>query len=555
MPYLIYQDERKEEIKKEIPGDKIILGRKEDNDLVFYDNLVSRYHAEIERRDDKYFIIDKGSTFGTFVNEEKIVERELYFGDRIRIGRTTLLFLDEKSGSVPRVSLWAEEESLAAKKCKALRSDIYSVKSIIETDSFSDVFSKIEQQIQDLQNYYTDIEKAYKLASSLFEIGKAVNFIFDLSLLLNMIMDLAVKAMGAERGFVMMLNHEDKLEMRVARNFERALITNETQNISHSIAESVVKNGKAVFTTNAKIDDRFKDLQSVIAHDIRAVVCVPLKDRSHKAFGVIYVDSRRIGGLFSESGVEFLAAFASQAAIAIENAHLYEKIKQEERLRTNLQRYLPHMLVEKIVRERGEIYLGGENREITVMFADIRGFTSMSEKLDPHDVVEMLNEFFTLMTAEIFSEGGTLDKYIGDCTMAFFGAPMPQVDHAVRAVRAALSMQRKLEELKKQWMYAGKTYIEFVKDFGMGIGITSGNAVVGNIGTMERMDYTAIGDTVNLAARLEGIAESNQIVVSDSTYQQAKDFIKVKSLDLVNVKGRDKSVKIYLVQGLMQESD
>ncbi len=482
MPYITYRDERGEEVKRRIDKEKFAIGRKEGNDVIFYDNYVSRFHAEIVKRGDKYFIIDKNSTFGTFVNENRVEERELNYGDKVRVGRTVFLFLDEKSEAVPSVSIWSEETSPAFKKFNALRDDVYSLKSIVETDSVGSSFTKIDSRIDDLRNYYFEIEKSLKLSSALFEIGKIINFIFDLDLLLNMIMDIAIKALGAERGFIMLLNQNNELEMKVARNFERGLVKKESMDISLGIARKALTEAAPVFTTDATRDERFSALESVVVHRIHSVICVPLKDRNHKVFGVIYVDSRKGGGLFSQAGVDFLTAFASQASIGIENSKLYERILQEERLRNNLTRYLPQPLVDKIISEKSELYLGGESKEITVMFTDIRGFTSISEKLEPHDVVDMLNEFFTLMTEEIFKEGGTLDKYIGDCIMSFFGAPIPQEDHAKRAVLVALRMMKHLESLKRQWLDVGKVYSESIKNFSIGIGINSGRAVVGNNG-------------------------------------------------------------------------
>lgn len=550
MPYIVYKDERGEEVKIKLEKETTTLGRKEGNDIIFFDNYVSRYHAEIRKKGDKYCIVDKGSTFGTFVNESRVEEKELNYGDKIRVGRTVFLFLDEKSDIVPHVSIWSENDSPAVKKFNALREEIYNLKSLIETDSVGGSFSKIDSKMEDLRNYYIEIEKSFKLSSALFEIGKVINFIFDLDLLLNMIMDIAIKALGAERGFIMLLNQKNELETKIARNFERGLLKKESMDISQNIAKRALQEGAPIFTTDALSDERFSSLESVVTHGIHSVICVPLKDRNHKSFGVIYVDSKKPGSLFSQSGVEFLSAFASQASIAIENSKLYERILQEERLRGNLARYLPHPLVEKIISEKSELYLGGESKEITIMFADIRGFTSISEKLEPSDIVDMLNEFFTLMTEEVFKEGGTLDKYIGDCIMCFFGAPIPQVDHAKRAVRVAFRMVQHLETLKKQWLDVGKVYSESIKNFSIGIGINSGKAVVGNIGTLKRMDYTAIGDAVNLASRLEEVSDRNQIVISEFTYELVKDIVDAVPLDMIRVKGREQPVRIYLLKGV-----
>lgn len=550
MPYIVYKDEYGKEVKQKIDKDVITLGRRTENDIVFYDNHVSRFHAEIVRRGNKYYIVDKNSTFGTFVNETRVKEKELNYGDKVRIGRTVFTFIDEKSDAIPEISIWQEETSAAIRKFRELHNELLKIKNLFETDSTGVSFSRIDARIEDLKSYYIELERSLKLSNALFEIGKLINFVFDIELLLNIIMDIAIKAMGAERGFIMLLNEDGKLEPKVARNFQRGLLEKEVTDISHTIAEKVLKGGMPIFTTDAMSDTRFSTSESVIIHKIRSVMCAPLKDRNHKTFGVIYVDNRKGGGLFTPAGMEFLTAFASQASVAIENSRLYEKILNEERLRNNLARYLPNYLVEKIITEKSELYLGGESKEITVMFADIRGFTSMSERLEPNEVVDMLNEFFTVMTEEIFKEGGTLDKYIGDCIMAFFGAPLSQEDHAKRAIKSAWKMLKNLDELKKQWVDVGKVYSHLIDDFSIGIGIHTGRAVVGNVGTMKRMDYTAIGDTVNLASRLEGVSEKNQMVISHDTYKYVKEVVEVEPLEPMRVKGREQPVKIYIVRNV-----
>jgi adenylate cyclase len=189
---------------------------------------------------------------------------------------------------------------------------------------------------------------------------------------------------------------------------------------------------------------------------------------------------------------------------------------------------------------------GGRQVEISVLFADIRGFTSMSENLEPSAVVEILNRYLDSMEAQVFKMGGTLDKYTGDGMMVLFGAPLEQPDHAVRAVRAALSMQQAAAEVSSrrgedEWAVA------------YGIGIATGPAVVGHIGSRRRLDYTAIGDTVNLAARLEGIAAPGAILISEATFDGARDWVLVEALEPVRVKGKAEAVSVYRAVGLKPE--
>jgi len=203
-------------------------------------------------------------------------------------------------------------------------------------------------------------------------------------------------------------------------------------------------------------------------------------------------------------------------------------------------------IVEMALEDPDLIRPGGRQMEISVLFADIRGFTTLSENLSPPEVVEILNHYLDSMEEQVFEHGGTLDKYTGDGMMVLFGAPLEQPDHALRAVKAALAMQKTAAEVSRrrggeQWQVA------------YGIGITTGPAVVGHIGSQRRLDFTAIGDTVNLAARLEGVAPPGAIYINQITYQAVKDAVVVEALEPVKVKGKAQPVAVFRVLGLRGE--
>ena len=193
------------------------------------------------------------------------------------------------------------------------------------------------------------------------------------------------------------------------------------------------------------------------------------------------------------------------------------RIREEESIRTDLSRYMPREIVERVVRREQKMTLGGERCEITVLFADVVGFTSMTEELGAEEVVKILNEFFTIMTEIVFRHGGTVDKFIGDCLMAFWGAPNEQPDHAERALSAAEDMMAFLEVGNANWKEKFGIEVE------LAIGINTGYAVVGNVGSETRMTYTAIGEVVNTAARLEAVARPQQILVTGATQMAAGD--------------------------------
>ncbi len=190
--------------------------------------------------------------------------------------------------------------------------------------------------------------------------------------------------------------------------------------------------------------------------------------------------------------------------------------------------------------------LGGNKQEVTILFSDIRNFTNMSEQMQPEQVVELLNEYFQAMTNVIFGHEGTVDKYIGDAIMAVFGAPVSSPDDPVRAVRTGLDMLSALDLLRAKWESQGRS------TFKIGIGVNTGEAIVGNMGSTQAMGYTVIGDAVNLASRLEGLNKElgTSLLISEATYERVRDYVEVKEFSGIKVKGKAEEMKVYAVQGL-----
>lgn len=215
---------------------------------------------------------------------------------------------------------------------------------------------------------------------------------------------------------------------------------------------------------------------------------------------------------------------------------------EKRRIKSAFKYYVPSTVVEEITRDVATLKLGGEKRELTVLFSDIRGFTSVAETLDPEDLVRLLNIYLTEMTDKVFRHDGLLDKYIGDAIMAVFGAPIPRGEHAKLACRAALDMMRTLNGLREQWHQAGMPLLD------IGIGINTGTMVVGNMGSRNRFDYTVIGDAVNLGSRIETLNKvyGTHILLSEYTYAQVKDeFTAVREIDVSQVRGRHQPVRLY----------
>jgi adenylate cyclase len=200
--------------------------------------------------------------------------------------------------------------------------------------------------------------------------------------------------------------------------------------------------------------------------------------------------------------------------------------------------------MEEILSAPEKLQLGGTKKKLTILFADVRGFTPISERLQPEEVVSLLNECLTEMADAIFKHEGTLDKFIGDAVLAFFGAPVEHTDDPQRAVRTAWEMQQRIDVVNKR--REGGTH-GLLK---IGIGINTGDVVVGNVGSHRRMDYTVIGDNVNLGQRLEDTAGGGQILISESTYELVKDIVDAVKLEPIKVKGRVQPVQVYEIHGV-----
>jgi adenylate cyclase len=223
---------------------------------------------------------------------------------------------------------------------------------------------------------------------------------------------------------------------------------------------------------------------------------------------------------------------------------------EKKKVRMAFSQYLHPRLIEQMLTHPETLRLGGEEKELTALFSDIRGFTALSETLTPSELVDLLNEYLTEMTEVIFRNWGTLDKYIGDAVMAFWGAPYPQIDHAMRACRTGLDMIQSLQTLQMSWQSRNLPRID------IGVGINSGPMLVGNMGSKRRKNYTIMGDSVNLASRLEGINRQfgTNIIISENTFLLVKDQVVARELDLIQVKGKTQPVKVYELLGLAAES-
>ncbi|OCQ95593.1 guanylate cyclase [Oscillatoriales cyanobacterium USR001] len=328
---------------------------------------------------------------------------------------------------------------------------------------------------------------------------------------------------------VMLLDVESqKLEIALADGKECEIKTPLVPGIG--IGGCVLLNGKAEIVDNVWNDPRFVPGEN----DITSLICAPLKTQNG-CIGLINISSERPAN-YKAQDLKFATSLALIAAAAIENAMLHLK---EKWIKNQLERYIPPQLVKAIITAKeGDISLAPAKKNIAILFSDIRNFTTKCEELAPEMIVGYLNEYFTQMVDVIFSHEGTVNKFVGDMIVAMFGAPAKLVNNEKQAIEAAIGMQLRLRNMSINWIK---------ENFLTGIGITSGEVVIGNIGSPQHLDYTAIGDEVNLASRLQCLAQGGQILVSSNVYEVTRDAFTYREFGNITVKGKCKSVDVFEV--------
>lgn len=407
-------------------------------------------------------------------------------------------------------------------------------KIAITTQNANDAYQKLEQREKELN------EKVLELIS-MKEVSEAVSSLYDLDIVLKLILNLALGHLNAEQGSIMLLDKEKKiLKIEVAYGLKKQIVDETIIKQGESIAGFVAENGQPLLIKNIEEDTRFNKKHSDGKYTGKSLLCVPLKTRNH-ILGVINVNNKVGPGVFNNEDLEIITSFANQAAIAIEKARMQKAIAREQKFREVYDKYLSTKIIEKIMGQNLDVALGGKQQVVTVLFLDIRGFTAMAEKMSAKTMIQTINRFFGKITDIIFEYDGMLDKYLGDGLLAVFGAPITAKDDPIRAVYAALKI---IKTVKKSFTSIKENY---GKPLQVGIGINTGHVVAGNVGSSKRMDYTVIGDAVNIAYRLEKTAGPQEIVMSEETYKKVKNIVSVMLEGVLTLKGRSQKVKYFAV--------
>jgi adenylate cyclase len=391
----------------------------------------------------------------------------------------------------------------------------------------------------DLASRVRKLERENYLLTVLYEAGKALNAKLSLEDISRQVITLASMIEGVERGFVMLFDESGEV-MQQSEVVYRDPAHSASQSqimLSNSVLDLIRKERQPILIDDLSADERFSSSESLKISGLRSAMCAPLLG-AKRLFGVVYVDNIDKPGAFTQEELNVFSLVAAQAGAAIDNAVAHRKIAQQAEQRLALERFLAPEVAE-MVAANPQIRLGGVNQKISVMFADIRGFTHFSEHTEPERVVEVLNEYFTRVTDVILDHEGMIDKYIGDAVMAVFGVPISKENDAANAVRSAIQIQRLVAEMNRDATARGWPQLA------VGIGINTGMATAGNIGSPRRLDYTVVGDAVNIASRLMDNAEGAQVLISQPTAEDLGPEFTLRKLRARRVRGRSEAVQVF----------
>ncbi len=526
-----------------------MIGRAPDNQIVLDDPRASRHHAHIRPdADGSFMLIDgavvngqiKRSANKVFVNGEQKFEQLLKDGDRITIGASTLRFEQPKEERTADLSF--DDKPLGHTQLLMSAKDVLTT-VLRQADPTASVGAPRDKVLESLQ-------RKANILSELYEMSKALGSGFDLDRIFKMATDIIFRSTPADRVIALLAdvlvteqNADDAKLFPIATRArdEKLEAYARKMTIGRTITRKVMKDRVALLSQDAAADEQFAGVESIVSQGVRSTICAPLFTESG-VHGALYADRLDPFSAFKPDDLELISAVAAQTAIAVENVRAHERLAKEEVARANYSRFLPEYVVKQLLDNPDSFKLGGILQTITVLFADIRGFTRISEHAPPEKIVQLLNRYFSAMTDIIFAHGGTLDKYLGDGLMALFGAPTTTPKDAANAIAAAVAMQRRMLSINDE------LHAEGFPEIGIGIGLHTGEVTVGYIGSERRSEYTAIGDAVNTASRLESNAKAGEILVSEVTAKAAHSRYQLAAREPISVKNREQPVPLFEVE-------
>lgn len=492
MPWLVIESAGTEGRAFPIDEAGVTIGRSAELGVPVQHRSLSRQHARITFEKGDYVITDLQSKNGTFVNELPVTRVALRAGDVVRCGeiafrytleRTPYQGIDRINVPLPALTVFMPERAQAASSGRLL--------PVAQEDSGS---------------ISTDRSR-YKL-QTLLRVGELLAEPGQIDAVLDRILALTFETLPVDRAAILLVDTQTgQLEPTAVRSTK--VLTAGEQVWSRHIVDYVRKNSVAALFNDTRSDPRLAQAQSVMAQSICASMCVPLKPRS-ELIGVLYVDNISIPDRFGREDLDFLAGFANQAAMAIHNSRLARELERKAVLENNLIRFFPKAVSQRLMEAPASLN-DAIDVEVTALFADISGFTTLSSRLTSREVFTLLNAYFPILAEAVFNHEGTLEKYIGDALLAVWGAPFRSPDDARRALAAAVQMQRGLHELSVAWE------ARLGEPLRIHVGLHTGMVSAGNLGVESYLQYATIGDPVNLASRICNVAGPAEIVISAAT--------------------------------------
>jgi adenylate cyclase len=528
MPYLILFNSDGTEDVCELQAGINTIGRHPENTVCRNHLSLSRHHAQILVTAQGVLVVDSNSRNGTYVNDQRVQRATLQDGDYLRFGEIAGRFVHQVGKTNFDV-------------VKPVTSEITGIRDLVE-DSPSPSRSSQGSAIK-LRSTISIEERTQAKLNILLQVSRELGMAGELERLLAKLLDLIFAIMEVDRGAILLVNEQTGiLEPRAVKTRH----TDRQQRIySQRIVNFILQSGQGVISNNPQNDSRFRESDSILMQSIGGSMGVPFKlhDRS---IGVLYVDSLQGMTTYTEEDLEFLAAIAGQATIAIENTLLSERIRRAAVNQAKFARFFPRAVSQKLL-EADSLEI--VETDATVVFADIANFTQLSSVMPPKQVITMLNQYFTVMVEDIiFPYEGTLEKYIGDALLAVWGAPYAKPDDAERALRAAIAMQKSLKELNRTWTKNRTIPPEFLP-LQIHIGIHSGLVAAGNIGSPQLIQYATIGDTTNLTNRICNEAKAGEILLSQATIDRLAKMsltdLPIEKLPPTYLKGRSDSIQLY----------
>jgi adenylate cyclase len=530
-----------------------VIGRAPSCDIVVNVSSMSRQHARLTVRDRRCFLSDAGSRFGTMLKGAPLsAEQELQAGDVFTCGQIAFCLeqvIDERELLSEEHQL-LEDSGTLIRRLETIDQGPTATTPLDAAEPSTGSHPRERRRGSDRRSASAARagperrsgreRRQGRFLRLLAEISKTLVTVQPLAQMLSRVVDLVFEVIPAERAFLLLRDSADEaLTARVLRN--RDGTAPQPTTLSRTVINKVMSERVALLAADALYDQRLDSSGSIQAMNIRSFVCAPLWNRN-EVIGVLYADNPR-SKRFRADDLDIFTALANYAAVAIQQSRTSELLLQETRRRERLQRYHSPGVVNRILMQGGTgltAPLMAQERDLSVMFCDLVAFGALCEGLKPHEIALLLNRFFTKMADVIFEFEGTLDKFIGDQILSFFGAPFEQSDHADRAVEAARAMQRALADLNRE---------PGTRQLTMRIAINSGRALTGDIGSPRRREFTVLGEVVSNAARMEAeAAKAGQIVISRATFDRLANKGHVVPLGAFTLRGRDGPIDLYEVR-------